>query len=109
MKVLWLDELDRPELTYLSISPADWPDDELFPEQTHTCAYDHQDRLPEGMSSYDESWCFSPDGTYYAVRGKRDGSDHGRTEGRLEPEQQATMREPCPAFGEWDSIIRRER
>ena len=107
IKVQWLDDL-RPELSYLFIQPEGWPDGELFLEQTQVRQYDQQ-RLPEGASSYDESWYFSTDGSYYAVRGKRVGSDAERAEGHLEPEQLLTLRETRPAFGDWDSIIRRER
>ena len=107
-KVTWLDNLNRVELSYLFTQPDGWPPDELFLEQTRIRTYDHQLPLPEGESSYDEAWYFSPDGSYYAARGSRDGVGENAT-GHLEPDQLPTHREPLPSFGDWESITRRER
>lgn len=108
VKVVWLDELDRPELSYVFAQPEGCPDDELFLEQTRLASYDHDLRLPHGESSYDEAWYFKPDGSLYGVRGRRDSPSES-THGTLDAEQLLLHRERRPAFGEWDSLLRRER
>ena len=108
INVVWLDELQREELSYLFVQRAERPAGELFLEQTHIQAYDHDERLPDAESTAAEGWYFKPDGTFGAFRESPDSVGE-QTEGRLEPDQFEVHREPKPAFGDWASITRRER
>ena len=108
INVVWLDELQREELSYLFVQRAECPAGELFLEQTHIQDYDHEERLPDAESTAAEGWYFKPDGTFGAFRDSP-GTVGEQTEGRLEPDQFEVHREPKPAFGDWASITRRER
>lgn len=108
VKVVWLDALNRQELSYLFIHPDDWPNGSLFLEQTRILEHDHDELLPDAEPNFAEAWYFSPDGTYHAARQTREGTSE-QADGHLEPDQIGTHREPKPVFGEWDSITRRDR
>lgn len=108
VKVVWLDALNRPELSYLFVHPDDWPNGSLFLEQTGILEHDHDELLPDAEPNFAEAWYFSPDGTYHAARQTREGTAE-QADGHLEPDQIGTHREPKPVFGEWDSITRRDR
>ena len=108
INVVWLDELQRQELSYLFVQRAERPAGELFLEQTHTKFFDHDERLPDAVSTVAEGWYFDPDGSFHAAR-KSPGTVGEQTDGRLEPDQFEVHREPKPAFGDWASITRRER
>lgn len=111
IKVTWLDELLRPELMYLFSTQEEpsWPEDQLLLEQTHIPVYENDNRPPEHQSSHDESFYFKADGSYWGVRASRGGADTEETRGTLDPDQLAIQTEPLPVFGEWDSLLRRER
>ncbi len=105
INVVWLDELQREELSYLFVQLEERPAGELLLEQTHIQRYDHDERLPDAESSAAEGWYFKPDGTFGAFRDSP-GTVGEQTEGRLEPDQFEVHREPQPAFGDWASITR---
>lgn len=111
IEVTWLDALQCPELMYLFVvqKHPDWPQDRLLLEQTHSIVYDNDLRPPESRSAWDESFYFKADGSYYGIRGVRDGSDSEETRGKLDAEQLQIQIEPRPVFGDWQSLLRRER
>lgn len=111
-EVVWLDTLLRRELTYVYAVRKDvpgWPADRLLLEQVRVATYTEQTRPPDAQSSYDDFYAFHPGGRVFRERGSRDGSDVERTESRLDPEQLQAQYEPVPVFGDWASILRRER
>ncbi len=108
IEVTWLDKVNRPELIYLFTQPDGYPEDELFLQQVHLKTYDHDLPLPDGRATYNEGWFFRPDGTLHGMRGPLDGPSES-TDGQLDAEQLLVHRERRPAFGEWDSLLRRDR
>ena len=108
VEVTWLDHLNRPETKYLFAQPEGHPEDELFLQQVRLKGYDHDLPLPDGVASYNEVWFFRPDGTLHGQRGALDGPSES-TDGHLDVDQLALHRERRPAFGEWDSLIVRDR
>lgn len=111
IEVTWLDSLQRKELMHLFVveDATGWPQAAMLLEQTHMVVYSNELRLPEARSAWDESYYFKPDGSYYGIRGSRGGGDSEETNGKLDAEQWRAQLEPRPAFGDWDSLLRRER
>lgn len=111
VEVVWLDPLLGPELSYVFAVPDadDWPADQLLLAQTHIRTYDHDTPLPDGDPTYDETTRFHADGRFFGRRGSRDGSDAEESHGALSSGQLAELTEEVPRFGEWASILRRER
>lgn len=107
VEVHWLDEHKRVELAYL-FAQRDGAGG-LFLVRTHLRTYDHPNPGPEDESSYDELDMFEPDGSYQAFRSHRGAGDTEVGRGQLEPDQLASMHEPALTFGDWTSIIRRDR
>lgn len=111
--VAWLDALQRPELQYVFAvredGGPDWPQDQLLLEQVRIREYDHDERPPDDTPSRTESYHFKPDRRYFGRRQAGPGADLEETEGVLDPDAFAVQLEPVPAFGAWDSLLRRER
>ena len=108
VEVTWLDELNRPEMSYLFTQPEGFPDDELFLEQVHVRTYDHDIPVPDGVASSHETWFFKPEGTLAGFRSSL-GRPAESTEGRIETDQMPIHRERRPGFGEWSPLIVRDR
>jgi len=105
--VSWLDEHNREVMEYLFGKPAGI--DELFLERTAIISYAQPEPSPTDTSTHNETYLVRPDGTYQGMRGTRGGDDHENTSGTMDSDQLAGLHEPSLVFGQWDSIIRRDR
>lgn len=113
--VYWLDDLNRC-IGWNVFVPEDKDggfrqDGRLFLEQTRWIEYADGDTQCPPMAQAlagDGTW-FTHDGSWYATRKVGDNPPE-EARGVMDPDDAARILwEPTPRFGEWDSLIRRDR